>query len=240
MISSRDARKLFLAVAAAAFLTVAGCSNQATDQATNQAPQVPPKKSAAAKPAAKSAAAKPAASKTAAAKPAAKKPDSSKAVAAKTPAAKPAAKQVATSSKVTPASLVTVPKGTAISATVGQALASNKNHSGDTFAAVLASSIKVDGKIVIPKGTHVTGRVVTAKKGTPELTVALSSVDLNGKSYKLVSDPITRSAKAPAKSDASDADAAKAAPKKDVTLAAQTRLKFKLAKDVKLPVAVKS
>jgi hypothetical protein len=69
--------------------------------------------------------------------------------------------------------------------------------------------------------------------------VALSSVDLNGKSYKLVSDPITRSAKAPAKSDASGTDAAKAAPK-NVTVAAQTRLKFKLAKDVKLPAAVKS
>ena len=227
MTNFQGPRKLFLAVAAAAFLTVAGCSNKATDEAANQpAPQVPAKK----------AAAKPAAPKTAAAKPAAKKPDSGKVVAAKGTAAKPSAKTAAATSKVMPsATLVTVPKGTTISATVGQALASSKNHSGDTFAAVLSSSIKVDGKTIIPKGAHVTGRVVTAKKSTAELTVALSSVDLNGKSYKLVSDPITRSAKAPAKSDASDASA-----KKDVTVAAQTRLKFKLAKDVKLPAAVKS
>ena len=232
MISSKGPRKLFLAVAAAAFLTVAGCSNKATDEAANQpAPKVPAKKAIA-----KPAAAKPVAPKTAAAKPAAKKSDSGKVVAAKSTAAKPSAKTAVASSKVMPpTTLVTVPKGTTISATVGQALASSKNHSGDTFAAVLSSSIKVDGKTIIPKGAHVTGRVVTAKKSTAELTVALSSVDLNGKSYKLVSDPITRSAKAPAKSDASDASA-----KKDVTVAAQTRLKFKLAKDVKLPAAVKS
>jgi hypothetical protein len=240
MINSQGPRKLFLAVAAAALLTVTGCSNKATDEAANQAPapQVPPKKAPAKSAAAKPATAKPAAAKTAAAKPAAKKPDSGKVVAAKSPAAKPAAKPVTASSKVTPATtLVTLPKGTAISATVDQALASNKNHAGDTFAAILSSSIKVDGKTVLPKGTHVTGRVVSAKKGTPELTVALSSVDLNGKSYKLPTDPINRTAKAPAKSDASDA---KPAPKQDVTLAAQTRLKFKLAKPVKLPVAVKS
>jgi hypothetical protein len=231
MMNFQGPRKIFLAVAAAAFLTVAGCSNKATDEAANQpAPQVPAKK----------AAAKPAAPKTAAAKPAAKKSDSGKVVAAKGTAAKPSAKPATASSKVMPTTtLVTVPKGTTISATVGQALASSKNHSGDTFAAVLSSSIKVDGKTIIPKGTHVTGRVVSAKKSTAELTVALSSVDLNGKSYKLVSDPITRSAKAPAKTDASDTDAAKAAPK-NVTVAAQTRLKFKLAKDVKLPAAVKS
>ena len=63
MLNSEGPRKLFLAVAAAAFLTVAGCSNQGSDQATNQAPapQVPPKKAPAAKPVAKTAAAKTAA-----------------------------------------------------------------------------------------------------------------------------------------------------------------------------------
>jgi hypothetical protein len=236
MMNSQGPRKLFLAVAAAAFLTLAGCSNQATDQATNQAPQVPPKKAPAKPAAAKSATAKPAA-KTAAAKPAAKKPDSTKAAAAK-PAA--TAKPVTASSKVMPPStLVTVPKGTAISATVGQVLASNKNHAGDTFAATLSSSIKIDGKTVLPKGTHVTGRVVTAKKSSAELIVALASVDLNGKSYKLPTEPINRSAKAPAKTDSTDANA-KPAPKQDVTVEAKTRLKFKLAKDIKLPLAVKS
>src|SRR6266849_6543701 len=214
MRNSQVLRKFSLAIAAAAFFTVAGCSNQATDQATNKTP-APAKKAAAGKPAAaKAAAAKPAAAKSAPAKP------------------------VTVSSKVTQqTTLVTVPKGTTISAKVSDALASNKNHAGDTFAAILSSSIKVDGKTVIPKGTHITGRVVTAKKqGPAELTVALASVDLNGKSYKLVTDTINPSGKSPAKSNATNSDSAKAKDTKDITVAAEHRLKFKLAKNVKLPV----
>ena len=238
MVNSQDLRKFCVAVAAAAFFTVAGCSNQATDQAKKQA--APAKKAAAAKPAAsKPAAAKPAAKqadagKAVAAKPAAKKPDTGKVVAAKSTTAKP----VKVSSKVTQeTTLVTVPKGTAISATVGEALASNKNHAGDTFAAILSSPIKVGGKTVIPKGAHITGRVVTAKKNGPaELTVALASVDLNGKSYKLATDPISPSGKSPAKTNATESDSAKAKETKDITLAAERRLKFKLAKAVKIPV----
>src|SRR6266849_5771138 len=212
MLNSQGLRKFSLAVAAAAFFTVAGCSNQATDQATKQTP-------ASAK---RAAAAKAAAAKPAAAKPATKKAEPAKVVAAKSGTAKP----VAASSKVTqPTTLVTVPKGTAISATVGEALASNKNHAGDTFAAILSSPIKVGGKTVIPKGAHITGRVVTAKKGPAELTVALASVDLNGKSYKLVTDPINRSGKSQAKNDAGDTDAAKAKEKKDITVPAESHLK---------------
>jgi hypothetical protein len=239
MFNSQGIRGVFFAAAAAAFLAIAGCSNQTPNQVTNQAP-APPRKADTGKSAAK----------PAAAKPAAKKPDSAKAVTAKSQPAKPVAVSSKTvsskpasgkpvSDKAAPTTLVTIPKGTAISATVGQALASNKNHSGDSFAAVLSSSIKVDGKTVIPKGAHVTGRVVTAKKKSPpELTVALASVDINGKSYKLVTDPINRAPKTQAKSDAGDAEAAKA--EKDISLPAQSHLKFKLAKPVKIPIAVKS
>ena len=63
-----------------------------------------------------------------------------------------------------PTTLVTLPKGTAISATVGQTLASNKSHVGDTFAAKLATPVQVDGKTVIPKGAKVVGRVVKVKR----------------------------------------------------------------------------
>jgi hypothetical protein len=231
MLNSRDLLRFSVVAAAAAVLTIAGCSNQAPNQATNQ-PPAPAKKAVAAKPAAK----------PAATQPAAKKPDSGKAVASKNQPAK----TVAVSSKTVsskpasdkptqPTTLVTVPKGTMIRATVGQALASNKNHSGDTFAAILSSSIKVDGKTVIPKGAHVTGRVITAKKKSPpELTVALASVDVNGKSYKLPTEPLNRAPKTQAKTDTGDTDAANAA--KDINLPAETRLKFKLAKPVKIPV----
>jgi len=130
------------------------------------------------------------------------------------------AKPVTTPSKVTPATmLVTVPKGTSISATIGQTLASNKNHAGDSFAASLSTPVKVGGKIVIPKGAHVTGRVVAAKKkGPAELTVALASVEIQGKSYALKTNSIGPSGN------------------KDITFPAASRLKFKLANSVKIPV----
>src|SRR3981189_1539037 len=244
MFNSQRFPKLFLVAASAAFLAIAGCSNQA-EQATNQAPP-PPKKAVTAK----------SANKPAAPKLAAKKPDSVKVVAAKTPApkltaastktasnktvssktpsAKPVSSKVVSSKSTQQTTFVIVPKGTAVRATVSQALASNKNHSGDSFAAILSSSIKVDGKTVLPKGAHVAGRVVSVNKSGPaELTVALTSVEVNGKSYKLATEPINRSGKAPAK-DAGDTESAK--PEKDITVAAQSHLKFKLGKPAKIPV----
>lgn len=233
MFNSQRIAKVFLLTAASAFLGIAGCSNQGTDQATNQAP-APPKKAVTAKPAIK-----PAAPKVAA-----KKPEPAKVVAAKAPAPKPAAASAKTasaktvsskvvSSKATQqATFVTIPQGTAVRATVSQPLASNKNHSGDSFAAILSSSIKVDGKVVVPKGAHVAGRVVTAKKSGPaELTVVLTSVQVNGKSYKLATDPIDRTGKAP--KDAGDTESAKS--EKDITINAESHLKFKLAKPAKIP-----
>src|SRR5712671_97211 len=239
MFNSQRIPKLFLVAASAAFLAIAGCSKQA-EQATNQAPP-PPKKAVTAK----------SASKPAAPKPAAKKPDSVKVVAAKTPApkpvaaanksvssktisAKPVSTKVVSSKSTQQTTFVTVPKGTAVRATVSQALASNKNHSGDSFAAILSSSIKVDGKTVLPKGAHVAGRVVSVKKSGPaELTVALTSVEVYCKTYTLATEPINRSGKAPAK-DAGDTESAK--PEKDITVAAQSHLKFTLAKPAKIPV----
>src|SRR6267378_612653 len=137
MFNSRVHRSLWLALAAAALFSAAGCTNQATDEPVTTA-----KKAAPAKPAA----AKPVATKAAAAKPAAVKP-----VAAKAATAKPAAaKATAVSKAPVPMAMVTVPKGTEISATVGQTLATDKNKVGDTFAASLTTPITVEGKTVIP------------------------------------------------------------------------------------------
>lgn len=213
MFNSQGHRKLWLAAAAAGVLTLVGCSNQATNQASNEPPA----------PAKQAGRAKPAGGTAQTAKPVKK---------AETP------KAVPVSSKVSPATkLVTVPKGTAISATVGETLASNKNHAGDSFAGNVSSSVKVDGKTVIPKGAHVTGRVVTAKKrGPAELTVALTSVEVHGKSYKLETNSIDSSGKSQAKDNADHSAAAKTKAKKDVILPAESRLKFKLAKATKIPV----
>jgi hypothetical protein len=192
MFNFRGHRRLWLAAVAAGLLSLGGCSDQATEQATNQKPAATP----------------------------AKKTGGSKAAPAKS-----------TAKKVQSSKLVTVPKGTAISATVGQTLASNKSHAGDSFTASLAAPVKVGGKTVIPKGAQVTGRVVTAKKKDPAaLTVQLASVQIGGMSYPLETNSIGQSSGSKAK----DGTATKG--KKDITLPAESHLKFRLAKSVKIPL----
>ena len=192
MCNSQVHRNFWLALAAAALLIVAGCSNTATNEPTTTAKTVDTAKPAAA--------AKPAAT------------------------AKPA--PVAKASQ--PTTMVTVPKGTVISATIGQTLATDKNKVGDTFAASLTTPIQVEGKTVIPKGAHVTGRIVKVKKH--EMKVMLASVVIHGKSYQLETNSVPGS-----KSQAKDTDKGKA--NKDVTLlTAKSQLTFKLAKSVTIPV----
>jgi hypothetical protein len=199
MFNSQVYRNQWLALAAAAVLTAAGCSNTATDEANNAA-----SKAETAKP-------------VATAKPAA--------------AAKPAVK-AAPAAKVPEPILVTVPKGTAISAATKQTLATDKNKVGDTFTASLTTPIQVEGKTVIPKGAQVTCRIVKVKKH--ELKVTLASVVIHGKSYALDTNSIT-GPKSQAKNDAKDGEKPKA--NKDVTaVAAKSQLTFKLAKPVTIPV----
>ncbi len=181
MFDSQVYRKLSVVLAGVAVLTLAGCSNKASNEAAA----------------------------------AAKKPGAAKlAAAAKAPQ---------------PTAMVTVPKGTAISATVGQTLATNKNKVGDTFAASLNAPIQVEGKTVIPKGAQVTGRVVKVKKH--ELKVTLASVEIHGKSYPLDTNSITGPKSQP-KTSANGTHKTN----KDVTLlAAKSKLTFKLAKPATIP-----
>lgn len=214
----KSSHNIFLAVVTTGFLAVAGCSNQ--EQTPPQA-----KKAAPAKPANR-----PASSPAPAPSSASAKPASSKAATAKPVSAKVSA----------PTKMVTVPKGTFLTTTLAQPLASNKNKVGDSFAATLSSSVKVNGKTVIPKGAHVTGKVVTAKKkgpAGPELTVALASIDFGGKSYPLSTNSVGPAGQAKSKASSDNSDAAKP---KNITVAAQTHLKFKLAKSAKVPASVKS
>lgn len=143
-----------------------------------------------------------------------------------------AAKPVAAAKAPQPTTMITLPKGTAISAAARQTLATDKNKVGDTFAASLTEPIQVDGKTVIPKGAQVTCRIVKVKKH--ELKVTLASVEIHGKSYPLDSNSITGPKSQP-KTDAKNTDKAKSS--KDVTLlAAKSKLTFKLAKPATVPV----
>jgi uncharacterized Zn-binding protein involved in type VI secretion len=151
---------------------------------------------------------------------------------AKKPAAAKPAAVVAKAAEPTRATMITLPKGTAISAAARQTLATDKNKVGDTFAASLTQPIQVNGKTVIPKGTQVTCRIVKVKKN--EIKVTLASVTIHGKSYPLDSNSIVGPKSQP-KTDAKGTDKTKA--NKDVTLlVAKSKLTFKLAKPATIPV----
>ena len=95
---------------------------------------------------------------------------------------------------------ITIPEGTQLEVTVDETLASNRNNPGDSFAASLARPVVKDGKTIIPAGAHVTGRVVDAKDSgrlhvPARLSVALSSVEVDGKSYDIDTDTIGETGK---------------------------------------------
>ncbi len=92
---------------------------------------------------------------------------------------------------------VTVPAGTTIHVVLDQTVGTQQSRSGDEFEASVSSPIVVDGKTVIPKGAHVHGRITSSKesgrlKGRAYLSLALRGVEIDGKSYPLETNSISR------------------------------------------------
>jgi hypothetical protein len=106
--------------------------------------------------------------------------------AANTPTATPAPAPVAPP----PPQPVVVPSGTALTVTINQALSSKTSQAGQTFLGTLARPVSLDGVTAIPKGSGVTGTVITAKqkgkiKGEGELSIALTSITIRGQNYSI-------------------------------------------------------
>jgi len=85
---------------------------------------------------------------------------------------------------------IVVPAGTTLTVRVGQALSSKTSQSGQTFLATLAQPVSVGGRTSIPAGATISGTVVSAKskgkiKGEGELSLALTSVTVNGQTYPI-------------------------------------------------------
>lgn len=85
---------------------------------------------------------------------------------------------------------IIVPAGTALVVTVVEALSSKTSKSGQTFLATLAQPVSVQGTTAIPKGSSVTGTVITAKekgkiKGEGQLSLALTSITVRGQNYSI-------------------------------------------------------
>jgi hypothetical protein len=115
---------------------------------------------------------------------------SAAAPAASTPAAAPPPTPAPAPAEQPKPEPIVVPAGTALVVTVDQKLSSKDSQSGQTFLATLAQPVSIEGKPAIPKGSKVTGTVITAKskgkiKGEGELVVALSSITVRGNNYPI-------------------------------------------------------
>ena len=106
-----------------------------------------------------------------------------------------------------PPQKVTVPPGTQLSVRLNDPLDSERNHIGDSFHASLSSPVVVDGETVIPTGADVVGRVANVQSagrfaGNSVLTLELTSLTVNGKTYDVQTNQWTRSGKGEGKNTA--------------------------------------
>jgi hypothetical protein len=95
-----------------------------------------------------------------------------------------------TSPDTQPAPSVVLEAQTHLPVILDQAISSKDNAAGDRFEASLAAPLRVDGKEVIPAGSKVTGTVLLAHsagrfKGNASLSVTLSSITAQGKTYDI-------------------------------------------------------
>jgi hypothetical protein len=85
---------------------------------------------------------------------------------------------------------IVVPAGTDLVITLSQSLGSKTSQSGQTFLATVARPVTVGDQMAVPKGSSVTGTVITAKekgkiKGEGQLSLTLRSITINGQSYQI-------------------------------------------------------
>ena len=106
-----------------------------------------------------------------------------------------------------PPQKVTVPAGTQLSIRLNDPLDSETNKVGDTFHASLSAPIVVDGETVIPSGADVVGRVANVQSagrfaGQSLLTLELTSLSVNGRTYNVQTNQWSRQGKGEGKNTA--------------------------------------
>jgi len=83
-----------------------------------------------------------------------------------------------------------IPAGTAITVTIDQSISSKNAQAGQGVVATVAHDVTVDGKVVIPKGSHaklvVRSVQASGRLSTPaKLWLRLKSVEVHGKTYTI-------------------------------------------------------
>ncbi|WP_263368538.1 hypothetical protein [Edaphobacter bradus] len=86
---------------------------------------------------------------------------------------------------------ITIPAGTQISVRTIDAIDSTKNQIGDRFKASLEEPLMADGKVVVPKGADVYGRLAESREsgtftGRSQLRLELTGIVVNGLTVPVV------------------------------------------------------
>ncbi len=92
-----------------------------------------------------------------------------------------------------PPKKVTIPSGTALAVRLVDPIDSEKNQVGDTFHATLNNPITVDGDVVVPSGSDVTGHLADVKSagkfaGQSQVVLQLDSINSGGSTYNIQTD----------------------------------------------------
>jgi hypothetical protein len=93
-----------------------------------------------------------------------------------------------------------IPAGTVLNVRLDQPISSKTNKTGDPFQASVSSPIVIQGKTIVPTGARAAGTVTDAKdagrfKGAASLTLALNTVAIGGRQYKVQTAPATQTSK---------------------------------------------
>jgi len=106
-----------------------------------------------------------------------------------------------------PPQKVMVPAGTQLTVRLNEPLDSERNQVGDLFHGSLGAPIVIDDQTVIPTGADVTGRVAAVQSagrfaGSSLLTLELTSLAVNGKTYNIQTNQWSRKGKGEGKNTA--------------------------------------
>ena len=89
-----------------------------------------------------------------------------------------------------PATDVTLPVGTEIKIRLEQDLRPDANLPGEKFEASLAAPLSAEGKLLARAGAPVWGELTDVDEGNARLTMALRSVEVNGRTHALEAAPL--------------------------------------------------
>lgn len=106
-----------------------------------------------------------------------------------------------------PPQKITIPAGTQLTIRLNDPLDSERNQVGDTFHAALSAPIVIGGETIIPSGADVVGRVADVKSagrfaGNSALTLELTSLSVNGRTYNVQTSQWSRSGQGEGKNTA--------------------------------------